>query len=438
MAYNRRALRLRKNTLVTAFGFVFAALMLSMLVFAPAALADEVATDKYDYAITGFVKFKDEPLADVLIKVDGNGYKNEVLTGDDGKWKIGIPEAGTYTVTLVLDTLPEGVIVAEEGGNVAEVTFGQSKTKALNFFLGQGERVTVSFMDQFLDRAFNGLRFGLLLALASIGLSLVFGTTGLVNFAHAEMLTFGAFMALTFGAFLGMPVWLAIPIAVILTGLFGYVNDAALWKPLRKRGVGIVSMMIISIGLSIALRYLFQYVYGGQTQQLPGATGGVQIKLGPISFTILDVVSMGITVVLLLAVAYFLTRTRLGKATRAVSNNSELAAVSGINVERVTSIVWALSGLLAGTGGVLWAYFRPGVNWDMGFQLMLLIFAAVILGGIGTAFGVLVGSVIVGMFVELSTLWLPSDLKYVGTLAVLILVLLVRPNGILGRKVRVG
>nr|WP_232819149.1 branched-chain amino acid ABC transporter permease [Homoserinimonas sp. OAct 916] len=412
--------------------------MLSSLAVAPAAHADEVGTDEYDYAISGFVKFQDEPLDGVLIKVEGNGYNAEVKTGADGKWKIGVPEAGTYTVTLVEDTLPEGVIVAEEGKDVAEVTFGQSKTKAMNFFLGQGERVTVSFFDQFLDRAFNGLSFGLLLALASIGLSLVFGTTGLVNFAHAEMLTFGAFMTFTFGPVLGFPIWLAIPIAVLLTGLFGFLNDYALWRPLRKRRVGIVQMMIVSIGLSITLRYLYQYIYGGQTEQLPGATGAEVITVGPISFTIVDVWSMSISIVLLFAVAFFLTRTRIGKATRAVSDNSALAAVSGINVERVTSIVWIISGLLAGTGGILWAYFRPGVNWDMGFQLLLLIFAAVILGGIGTAFGALVGSLIVGMFVELSTLWLPSDMKYVGALGILILVLLVRPQGILGRKERVG
>ena len=100
--------------------------------------------------------------------------------------------------------------------------------------------------------------------------------------------------------------------------------------------------------------------------------------------------------------------------------------------------VWILAASLAALGGVLWGYFRPGVRWDMGVHILLLIFAAVTLGGLGTAFGALIGAMIVGILVEVSTLWLPADLKYVGALAVLILVLLVRPQGILGRKERIG
>jgi neutral amino acid transport system permease protein len=148
---------------------------------------------------------------------------------------------------------------------------------------------------------------------------------------------------------------------------------------------------------------------------------------------------MGISIVLLLAVAYWLLRTRIGKATRAISDNPGLAAASGINVDRVIRIVWVLSASLAAVAGVLWAYFRPGVKWDMGVQILLLIFAAVTLGGLGTAFGALIGALIVGILVELSTLLgIPPDMKYVGALAVLIVILLVRPQGLLGRKERLG
>jgi branched-chain amino acid transport system permease protein len=128
----------------------------------------------------------------------------------------------------------------------------------------------------------------------------------------------------------------------------------------------------------------------------------------------------------------------LGKATRAVSDNSSLAAASGIDVERVIRIVWVMGGALAGLSGILFAFYRPGVSWDMGFQILLLIFAAVTLGGLGTAFGALVGSIVVGLFIEVSTLWISPDMKDVGALVILILVLLVRPQGILGRKERVG
>jgi branched-chain amino acid transport system permease protein len=415
---------------------------LTFSVAAPAA-ANEVGLDEFDFKISGLVELADEPLAGVGLSIDGNGFSVEVESGADGRWAVGVPERGDYSVTLDEETLPEGIAVVEttqegdETPNSRDVTVGQSGSTVLNFFIGQGERNTTSLLDQVLERLFNGLNFGLLLALAAIGLSLVFGTTGLSNFAHAELVTFGGLMALLFGTVFGLPIWLAIPIALILSAGLGYVNDAALWKPLRRRGMGLIPMMIVSIGLSLAVRYLYQMFVGGDTQQLPGATD-TTLSIGLFGLTWTDVASMGISVVVLLGVGYFLLRTRIGKATRAVSDNPSLAAASGIDVDRVIRIVWVMAGGLAGLSGILWAYFRPGVSWDMGFQILLLTFAAVTLGGLGTAFGALIGALIVGMLVELSTLIIPSDMKYVGALVILILVLLVRPQGILGRKERIG
>jgi branched-chain amino acid transport system permease protein len=416
---------------------IVAALTLS--VAAPAS-ADEVGLDEYDFKISGLVELADEPLADVLLVVEGGGFRVEVESGDDGRWAVGVPEKGEFTVTLDENTLPEGIAVIDpelEQPNVRTITVGQSGSAVANFFIGQGERNTVSLFDQVIERIFNGLNFGLLLALAAIGLSLVFGTTGLSNFAHAELITFGGLMTLLFGVVLGLPIWLAIPIALVLSAGLGYVNDAALWKPLRRKGVGLIPMMIVSIGLSLAVRYIFQLFVGGDTQQLPGATD-TTLSIGAFGLSWTDVASMAVSVIVLLGVAYFLLRTRIGKATRAVSDNPALAAASGIDVDRVIRIVWVMAGGLAGLSGILWAYFRPGVSWDMGFQILLLTFAAVTLGGLGTAFGALVGALIVGLFVELSTLIIPSDMKYVGALVILILVLLVRPQGILGRKERIG
>ena len=152
----------------------------------------------------------------------------------------------------------------------------------------------------------------------------------------------------------------------------------------------------------------------------------------------IDLLSMGISIVVIVGFALWLQRSRIGKATRAVSDNPSLAAASGIDVDSVVRVVWIVSGALAGLAGVLWAYFRPGVKWDMGSSILLLIFAAVVLGGLGTAYGALIGSIIVGLIVEVSSLWIPADLKYVGALVVLILILLLRPQGILGRRERIG
>jgi neutral amino acid transport system permease protein len=424
-----RANRRKKRLVVALFGAVLA--MMAVTSNGIAAHADEIGTDEYDFVFTGNVKYNSEPLEDVLIKVSGNGYDAEVVTDAEGKWKIGVPEKDEYTITLDESTLPEGVIVVE-GEATVDAEFGLTGTKAVNFFLGEGVRETTSFVDQLVERVINGLNFGLMLALAAIGASLVFGTTGLSNFAHAEMVTFGAVMTLVFGVFLKFPIFVAIPIAVVLSALFGLTLDAAIWKPLRKRGIGLTQLLIVSIGLSLALRYTFQFFIGGSIFQLPGSS------VGPIALTVTDMVSMGVSIVVLAAVAWWLVNTRIGKATRAISDNASLAAASGINVDGVVRIVWIISAALAGLSGVLWAYFIPGIKWDMGAQILLLVFAAITLGGLGTAFGAALGSIIVGLLVEVSTLWIPSDLKYLGALVVLIVVLLVRPQGILGRRERIG
>jgi branched-chain amino acid transport system permease protein len=214
--------------------------------------------------------------------------------------------------------------------------------------------------------------------------------------------------------------------------------DAGIWRPLRRKGLGTVQLMIVSIGLSLALRYTYQIFIGGGTEQLPGAVAASIPGLGPIRLTVTDVISMGLSIVVIGIFAWWLMRTRIGRATRAVSDNPSLASASGIDLDAVVRVVWIVAAALAGLSGILWAYFRPGIKWDMGTSILLLIFAAVTLGGLGTAFGALIGSLIVGLLVELSTLWIPSDLKYVGALVVLIVILLFRPQGILGRRERIG
>ena len=405
--------------------------------FSTSALADEVGAD-LPYKVQGNVKNEGIALEGVRIVVSGGGYTAETVTDAEGKWLIGVPEKTSYSVSLDQSTLPEGIAVIEEGGAEQSVEFGQSGAVTKNFFIGAGERIVVSMLDQVIARIIYGLNFGLMLGLASVGLSLVFGTTGLSNFAHAEMVTFGALAAFFVSGILGLPIWIAIPVAVVLSGVLGWGLDSGLWRPLRRRGLGLVQLMIVSIGLSLAGRYVFQFLAGGGTTQLPGFDSP-KIKLfGATALSVIDIASMILSLVVIIAFAWWLMRSQTGKATRAISDNPDLAAASGIDVDRVIRTVWIIAAALAGLSGVLWAYFRPGIKWDMGAQILLLIFAAVTLGGLGTAFGALLGSLVVGLLVEVSSLVIPSDLKYVGALVVLIVILLVRPQGILGRKERIG
>jgi branched-chain amino acid transport system permease protein len=340
-------------------------------------------------------------------------------------------------VTLDESTLPEGIAVLE-GGATQEVEFGRTDRVTKNFFIGEGARNEITLFDQVVSRLINGINFGLMLGLAAVGLSLVFGTTGLSNFAHGEMVTLGAVFSLVFGVVLQWPLWIAIPLAVIISAASGWLMDAGLWRPVRKMGLGIVQLMIVSIGLSLTLRYVIQFFIGGGTEQLPGFDAPKITLFGAVALSTTDMISMVISLVVIGGFAYWLLKTKTGKATRAISDNPDLAAASGIDVDKVIRIVWVMAGGLAGLAGVLWAYFRPGIKWDMGTQILLLIFAAVVLGGLGTAFGALVGALVVGILIETSSLIIPADLKYVGALVVLILVLLVRPQGLLGKKQRIG
>ncbi|MDK1328542.1 branched-chain amino acid ABC transporter permease [Arthrobacter sp. zg-Y1143] len=387
--------------------------------------------------ISGVIKNEGTPLEGVKVTATGNGYEGEAVTGANGSWSIGVPEQGAYEVELDESSLPEGVALAEGQKNPRTVTFAGTSNITTLFLLGEGIVLQQeSFGSLLAERAVAGLSFGLLLALSAVGLSLIFGTTGLTNFAHGEMVTLGAVLAFAFAA-IGLPVWVALPLAVLGGAAFGYVQDAGIWKPLRRRGTGLVPMMIVSIGLAVAVRYTVLFFFGGGTQQLPGSQSPV-LELGPVSIPRNTLVSLIVSLAAILVVALLLLRTRIGKATRAVSDNPALAAASGIDVDRVIRLVWVIGGALAAMGGILWAYYRPGVSFNMGQQILLLIFAGVTLGGLGTVFGALVGSVLMGLFVEISTLWLPADLKYVGALVIMILVLLVRPQGLLGRRERIG
>jgi branched-chain amino acid transport system permease protein len=427
---------------------ILAALMLAILITPPAHAAPGDDQEKTDFYFGGVITNKDEPVKGVVIGVEGDGFTAETKTDADGRWKLYVPKKATYTLVVDEDTLPKGVIIdpaqLPEGIKAVqgktgefEASFGLTGTKIVNLFLGAGERQTTSFFDQLLNRTIGGINFGLLLGLASMGAALIYGTTRLSNFAHGEMVTWGGVAVVIVTSFLHLPLWLGIIVAIAAGGLLGWALDAGLWRPLRKRGLGVVQLMIVSIGLSLALRYALQYIIGGETYQLPGASPA-PMTFGPVSLSWIDMVGMGVSLAVIIGMAVFLTRTRIGKATRAISDNPQLAAASGIDVDKVIRITWIIAGVLAAISGILWAYFRPGVKWDMGMQMLLLMFCAITLGGLGSAMGALVGSLIVGIAVEISTLWIPTDLKYASALVALIVVLLVRPQGLFGRKERLG
>ena len=282
----------------------------------------------------------------------------------------------------------------------------------------------------------TGMLIGLIIALSGVGLSLIFGTTGLTNFSHGDLMTFGALAALLFNSTLGLPFVLSAVLALLLSAGFGWLQDAGLWRPLRKRGTSLIAMLVVSIGFGILLRYIFLFFFGGSIRQYDYA-GQAGLEIGPVTITPKSLIASLVAMLALAITIAWLLRSRMGKASRAISDNPALASASGIDVERVISRVWIIGSTLAALGGIVYS-LNAGVSWQQGFQMLLLVFAGVVVGGLGSAFGALVGSLIVGVLIQVSTLVVPPELKELGALVMLILLLLVRPQGILGRAERIG
>ena len=383
-----------------------------------------------------------EPVGGVTITVELDGEEiGTAESNDDGEWEIPVPGAGTYLVRLEVDTLPDGVALTDpEKFELPDVNVRNNQNKTTRFNLGPGLTSGVSTYERVGSLFVIGLKFGAIIALSSIGLSLIFGVTGLVNFAHGDLVTLGAVIAFWFNAAGGGPRWhillAAIP-AVLLVAGFGGLQERNLWRPLRNRGTGLVAMIVVSIGLSFVIRYAILVVFSGLPRPFRDYAIQDDIQILGITTVPKNLAIIGFTAVVLALIGLFLTRTKLGTAMRAVADNSDLAESSGIDVQRVILVTWIVGAGLAGLGGVMFGISEQ-VQWDMGFKLLLLIFSAVILGGLGTAYGAMLGGFIVGVAVELSTLVIPVEFKTAVALAILIAMLLVRPQGLLGVRERIG
>jgi len=427
------------------------------LVAAQPAHAAECAPDATTACVQGIIKSSDgEPAAGIAVTLSGGlGEDQATETAADGRWVFTVTEPGKYTVSVDEKTLPEGQYLKTVGSrdvdvqlnNLASSLFpltddpdaaqaGTGGSDAADDSKKSPSSAKTFSWPRFWQQFASGIRMGLLIALASLGLSLVFGTTGLSNFAQGEMVTLGGLLAAGFMTLTGN-LWLAGFLAVVVSAGFGWFQDKVLWKPLRRRRLSLMQLMIVSIGLSILMQYVFQFFWGAGVVRIDRTQAANWTVFG-ITMTAQSFIAMGISILAIAAVGFGLMYTRFGRATRAISDNPALAQASGIDVDRVINIVWIVGGGLAGLAGVFLGLVFNGLNWFTGGQLLLMFFAAVTLGGLGTAFGAFIGSMVIGMMVELTNIWLPGDLKYATALLVLILVLLVRPQGIFGRRERIG
>ena len=478
----------RRAPAIALIALIVSFLGLSFQAF-PAHAADCVP-DAQTGCIQGIVKSSaGDPLPGIEIALSGVDAAADTATDANGRWVFPVTAGGTYTVSLNTDTLPEGQYpkasqtrsvevalfesasalfpltddpdaaappaatpgtgsdagadggtAADTNGQTAADTDGDTGADAgtgAGASPQTGQSATNSFSwPRFWQQAASGLRMGLLLALGAVGLSLVFGTTGLSNFAHAEMLSMGGILAYLTMRVTGN-IWLTGIIVVAIMAAVGWLQDAALWKPLRKKRLSLTQMMIVSIGFSIVLQNIFQFFFGANILRIDPSTPKT-VTIAGVTLTVQSYIAMGIALVAIVAVALVMKYTRFGRATRAVADNRPLAEASGIDVDRVIRSVWTVGVALAGLSGMLLGLVLNGIAWNTGWHYLLLLFAAVILGGIGTTFGAIAGAMIIGLVIEMANIWLPGDLKHAAALLILIVVLLVRPQGLFGRKERIG
>jgi len=425
-------LRLRRRASLLALGLLGMVALTSVLTASP---ADAQEAER----VSGRFVESGEPVAGVTVAVattDGVPVGAGV-SDDDGRWTTELPGPGSYIVTIDVDSLPEGIGLRDPDRTTVEVRVSAGGRATALFSLGERAQSSTGLPQQLAQNLVNGIKFGLIIAMTAIGLSLIFGTTGLINFAHGDLVAFGALTAFFFNSVVGLHLLISAPIAIVITALFSGALDRGLWRPLRQRGTGLIAMLVISIGLAFVIRHLLLLYFGGTRRPFRQYAVQQSMNFGPIRLGPAELWVMGLSVAVLVGVALLLTRTRIGKSMRAVADNRDLAESSGIDVQGTIQSVWILGGALTATGGIFLGIIE-NIDFLMGFRLLLLMFAGVILGGLGSAFGAMVGSLVVGIISEVSTVFVSSELKYVWALAVLILVLLVRPQGILGTKERIG
>jgi len=286
-----------------------------------------------------------------------------------------------------------------------------------------------------LQLTLNGLITGAILALTGVGASLVFGIQRVANFAHGEYLTFAAYVALVLNVALRQSIVVAAAGAMVATALLAVGLHFSVLRPLRGRGL--VALSLITTGLGLMLRNVI-FIVAGPTIRTYAIDQSAVYDLGLVRISPGQAVALVIAAVVAPGVALFLARTRLGKAMRAVADNRDLAAISGIDVDRIGAYVWLLAGALAGIGGVMFGVVQGTFEPNLGSQVLFLIFTTVVLGGIGSAYGALVAGLVLGLAMDLST-WsgffggLDARFKPVLAFAALILLLLYRPQGLFGK-----
>lgn len=288
----------------------------------------------------------------------------------------------------------------------------------------------------FAQEVIFGLVIGSYIALGAIGFTLVYGLVNMINFAHGEFITLGAFAGYGAVVLLGLPLPVAVLVGLVATAIVGWFIARVTFEPMHDAGP--VPLLLMSIGLGLVLRNGIRVVAGAERRDLPRDVATYRFDDLGFFVTSQQLFIIGVTLLAVLVLHVFLSRTMLGMAMRATANNEDLALVSGIDTRRIRNAVWLAAAGLAGVAGVMLAAAQSA-NPNVGFGQLLLIITAAILGGAGSPYGAVAGSYLLGVGITVSVVFLPSDISALSStmaFVVLIVVLLIRPGGLVNAEVR--
>lgn len=291
-------------------------------------------------------------------------------------------------------------------------------------------------MDQLLEQLFNGLQLGFVYALIALGYTMVYGIIRLINFAHGDVFMIGAFVGVLGYSSWGLPWPLAILLAMLVCAVLGVVIEFLAYRPLRHKGAPSIAALITAIGVSFFIEYFtsLDFVFGPDHRVVKLPFAIQRYSVGGAVVTNVQLLIFGVVIVLVLFLQYLVRYTKMGKAMRAVSQDADAARLMGINVDRVVSFTFFIGSALAAAAGVLFAFAYPQIRPFMGIMPGLKAFTAAVLGGIGSIPGALLGALIMGQAEVMTAAYLTTDFKDAVAFAILILVLLVKPAGLLGRS----
>ena len=288
-------------------------------------------------------------------------------------------------------------------------------------------------MNQFFMQFINGLNIGSIYALIALGYTMVYGIAKLINFARGDVIMVGAYISFISMKF-GLPWWLAVIISIIVCAVLGVVMEKVAYKPLRNASR--ISLLITAIGISYLLQNAFQLIFGANPQPYHAFITLPALSLGGISIQANYYITFSVSVVLMILLTLFVNKTTMGKAMRAVSEDEGAAKLMGINVDTTISLTFAIGCALAAIAGILYANCYPMINPTLGSLPGIKAFIAAVLGGIGSIPGAVIGAFILGMVEAMTKAYISSQLTDTIVFAILILMLVFKPAGILGKNVK--